>query len=636
MGLPLKLTIEDGQGTTHVYEDDRILTGVDTLERRVRGLDIELQDLPIVIGPSSGGQNQLAGYTNELTIPETKWRAKLERPGGPVLMNGAILTTDTVYAERRDEWRLTLINQAPEDFWQALEASFLPANIGATITTNFIECNIDRNGIFFENTEKFFQPRELLQELLDDQNITYSMPSKLWEYEIEYAGGTRTVDSTDLRISLGDENKRTLVEEITKLAGWRTRVEYQGFPSTDLHVEFLKTSWPAPNPVQDLTPDLESDSYQATIKPQNDNWALQLGNGPDDQSPDPRNRKYAEGGRIANFATPPPWASVAPEAWQAAPPFQVFNTKDGLDRPVDDREMIVDAKKTQFTVPPIEPIDSDTVASGTEDRVYGRVRLKQVAELPLQRLDTTEKLYIFEHVYDSDRQKHYAVHSRHPTSGEYDPAKTTGHMPAWASAAFEAQVLRGKSHYEADGSFIDVGAQTIGDPTTLIEMEINQPQTRPKKKWIVWEEGQNLSSTLSELVLRRPTAITQNSDQPSKPSSGLWIVIKPRAEYRTINQPGTGDEDWFLLHWERTPQQDAAELWYHVEYKDNRQSNPSYQAIGEISGSPPRTYSTALAYQFKAPGNGGNSPSGNDFVFRVRPVKGYGDVGDWRTFQLPT
>lgn len=637
MGLPLKLTIRDHDtGQDYVYEDDRILVDVDTINRRVRGLDVELEDMPMRIGPPASGQNELLGYTDALGLPEGTYRAKLERPDGTLLMNGAVVMSDVLYDHKERSWTFPIINQAPKDFWGLLERSFTPTQLG-TVSQENIEAHVIRGDLLFEESRTFYQPKGVLQFILDDNNITYSMPAKLWEYEVQYAaqGGPETIsfDSTNLLMSLGQRNEKTLVEEITRLAGWRIQVQYQGFPSTDLEATFLPTGWPAPAAAATLDDKIAGDDYEIKVEDEKTNWGLALNQGTDVTSPDPRtftfdNRKLEN---VRTYAYPPTYGAVAPEVWRAAAPGGAANIDDNLARPVDDREMLADLVSTRLEAPPIAPKYTTSAANGREHQVYGPILLEDTLENPLRRTNENEKLFLFEYIYDSDERETFATVIRHPQSGRELSDGILSHSAAWASSAYQGQPLRRRGQRQLEAPFIDVGPQDIGDPGSLVEVV--------GSKWMAYEEERNVAKNVNDLTLRRPKQPTSKLPDRGVTSPGFlnqWIVVKPRAEFRYLDlDDGKGSpQDWFLIHWQPPPLQNGTETWYHVEYRDNA-NNGDWTRIDQalFGDGGDRIYGTALVYQFNFQG-GDRTPSDNDIVGRVRPVKTYGEVGDWRTFEI--
>ena len=636
MGRPLKLTIRDHDtGTDYVYGDDRILIDVDTIDRRVRGLDVELEDMPMRIGPAADGQNEILGYTDPLSLPEGTYRAKLERPGGTLLMNGAVVMSDVLYDDKDRSWTFPIINQAPKEFWGLLERSFTPPQLG-TVSQENVRAQVIRGDLIFEESREFYQPKGVLQFILDENNIGYSMPSKLWEYEVQYdaQGGPLTVtfDSTDLLMSLGNRNEKTLVEEITKMAGWRVLVQYKGFPSSDLEATFLPTDWPAPAASAVLDDKIADDDYEITVEDENTNWGLSLNQGTDVTAEDPRTFIF-EGKKldeVNTYAYPPTYGAVAPEVWSAAAPGEAFNVNDSLPRPVDDREMLADLVSTKFEAPPIAPAFTADASSGREHQVYGPLLLEDVEQSPLQRTNEKEKLFLFEHVYDSDEREFFASLIRHPQSGRELSSGILSHSPAWASSAYQGQTLRRRGFRELEAPFIDVGAQEIGDPNSVVEVV--------GAKWLAWEEARNPATSVNDLTFRRPKQPTDKTPDRGVTSPGFlnqWIVVKPRAEYRYLNLDDgkSSPQDWFLIHWQPPPLQNGTETWYHVEYRDNANNGDWTRIDQALFGGGDRIYGTALVYQFEFSG-GSRAPSDNDIVGRVRPVKTYGEVGDWRTFQI--
>jgi len=547
MGLPLKLTIRDHDtGRDYVYEDDRILVDVDTINRRVRDLDVELEDMPMRVGPPKNAQNELLGYTDALGLPEGTFRAKLERPDGTLLMKGAVVMSDVLYDHKERSWSFPIINQAPKDFWALLERSFTPPQLG-TVAQRNVQVQVNRGNTLFEESREFYEPKGVLEFILDDNNVSYSMPSKLWEYEVQFdaQGGPETVtfDSTDLLMSLGRRNEKTLVEEITNMAGWRIEVEYKGFPASKLDVTFLPTSWPAPAASATLDGNIAADEYQISVEEDSTNWGLQLGQGTDVASPNPRSLEYTDEKLedVNTFAFPPSYGSVAPQIWRAAAPTLVEHVRD-TDRPVDDREMIADLESTKLEAPPIAPKFNQAASSGREHQVYGPILLDQTETLPLRGTEEDKKMFVFEFVDNAENGGTFASLIRHPQSGREVPDSILSHSPDWASSAYQQQTLRRRGQRELESSFIGIGPQDIGSPTSLVEVV--------GAKWMAHEESRDVSSTVNTLTLRRPKQPTDKTPDrppfPSSPSGAEWSVVKPRAEYRylDLDDGQSSPQDW--------------------------------------------------------------------------------------------
>lgn len=397
------------------------------------------------------------------------------------------------------------------------------------------------------------------------------------------------------------------------MAGWRTQISYQSWPSRDLHVDFLPTDWPLPAAQQVLDSDLSEESYALSLQKNVQNWGLELRNGADESSPDPTAESY-NSGPIPSFGVPPAYGALAPERWVTPP------------RESPERRVLADTVQTKFRVPPIAVEEEPDILSGTESVAIGPVRLV-VGE---DGINKQEELLVFE-VYQSPSDSNwYAVHSRYPQPPEYDGSKTVGHMPGWASAPYERQVLRRASQRKLEGDFIDIGEQPVGDPAHLVEML--------GKKWMPFESKREVGRLLSTIVMQRPTAVTTEPARGTIPESLPWQITNPKGEYRTLDR-GNGQEDWVLLHWERTPIAEAVELWYNVELKDTTASSPSFFTVAEVNEA---TFSTAATYQAKSAGSGGASYSDGDIVARVRPVKGLDRVsgrnvpvaGDWLQFDV--
>jgi len=618
------LTIRDDQSETdYVYGDDRLLVEVESKNKRVRGLDIEIEDMPMQIGPTADGDPEFLGINDPLAVPERTYRAKLEDASGNTVLDGAIVTSDATYDRKTKSWSVVLINQAPKDFWSLLKTEFVPfperrSSLSITKTdVQVYEKKLTGKESYLSTTRTFYQPYSVLEFIFDELGIAFQMPPKLWEYQIDYESASRTVDSQNVRISLGTRNMRTLVEEITKMAGWRALIEYRSFPSKDLRVELRSTDWPLPTAQQALDSAEAEQSYAITIEPNNDNWALELRNGVDESSPNPISETY-NSGPIPSFGVPAAYGAVAPQSWNTPP------------HESSERRLIADVVQTKFKVPPIAVENALDVQSNTEWVNIGPVR----HVVDDSRLQKSDELLMFEVKQDPGDSKWYGVHSRRPAASEYNGDKTLGHTPAWASAAYKQQPLRRSSLRELEGDFIDIGEQTVGDPTVLVEML--------SKQWHGQESRRDVAQLLTTLTLRRPVSIERNSavGQIFNDGRSRWSIPQrsTSGQYRTLDR-GSGKEDWILMHWERTPIAEAVELWYNVQIKDTRDSDPEWSLIAEVRA---KTFSTATTHQYKSAGNGGASYSDGDIQARVRPVKGTESVssgerpveGAWNQFRI--
>lgn len=603
MAKDLTLTIRDDQaGTDYVYGGDRLLVDVEGKETRVNGLDIEVEDMPMRIGPDANGAPELLGISDPLALPERTYRAKLEDGSGTLVMDGAIVTSDAVFDEPTSAFEVVLINQAANEFWQLLDTEFIPLGANSNITTTDVqvyEKDLGGGENYLNQTRIFYQPRSVLEYIFDQFGISYQMPTYLWEYTADYANSVGFYDSEDVRISLGRRNMRTLVEEITKMAGWRVFIEYQSFPSKDLSVEMRPTDWPLPAAQQVLDGQETEESYAVTIEPNRDNFILQMRNGPGESSPDPTAEAY-NSGPIPSFGVPPAYGSVAPEKW-TTPPLSPSDI-------TENRKVLGDVVSSEFKV---APVAVETEIEENTDVEY--VNIGPVRHVTDENgFEKFRDLLMIEVKQDPNDSKYYGVHSRRPHAQEYDGDKTLGHSGAWASAAYEEQPLRRSSLRELEGDFFSIGEQTVGDSSYLVEML--------GSRFYVQQAQRDVSQLLSTLTLRRPLSVTENSAVGAMPTGNRsrWAIESPVGEYRTVNR-GNGKEDWILMHWERTPIAEAVELWYEVEIKDTRDSTPTWDRIEEVAD---KTFATASTHQYKSAGNGGASYSDGDIKARVRPIKG--------------
>jgi len=624
MARELTLTIRR-DGTDYTYGPDRLLVELGTLDKRVNDLTIEMEDLPLVVGPDQNGIPELFGITGPMALPEGTFRAKIEDASGTTLMNGGIVASDATYEQNTKAWNLRLIDQASADFFSLLEGRFFETDGSQAELRTF-----DASGSNLGREAGGFgiglvQVRSALNQIFTEIGATYSMPARLWKYEIQYSTGTIQRDSKDVYISRGGKDDRTIVEEITKLAGWRMDVQYQGWPSEDFHVEMQPTGWPEPGADRVLDGEEDQDGYEITMERAGENWALELRGGVDRSSPDVRAQSPGPGG-FGAYAVPPMWGTFAPEQWSAAPPDIVLNTKNLLsNEEVDQRKTFADPVSSDFKVPEIYP--KEIVDDGVEVEVHGlpSFGFDEPAENQLVSR-TSRELYIVElgkENPNTNTGRYYALYGRHPSSGKWDEFGRRAYSAAWASIPYEQQAFRRATLREAVGKWIGAGNVKIGDVTTTVELL--------GEEWLPTEKRANIDKDRAELVLKRPIATTTTPAQPSRPATDSeWTVITPRGRYRTVDR-GSGDEDWILLHWERTPTQEATEIYYHAQYRDN-DGDGTWKDFTQAGQ--PKIYATAATLIFKTAGNGGASSV--DIDARVRPVEQPGSVGGWRQFSVNT
>jgi hypothetical protein len=368
-------------------------------------------------------------------------------------------------------------------------------------------------------------------------------------------------------------------------------VSYETWPSLDLHVELQRTDWPAPAAQQTIDGQETSEGTSRTIEPNNKRWGLVLENGADDPSPSPLDRTYKEAAdsndptSIRSFAPPPLWGSHAMQDWQAAPPRQINPPPEwrGDTRFSDPRTIHGEQVSSGVEVPPISV--EGAYDDGTERIVYGAVRVPRDGSNAIQFIET------FDH---PDEGVTYAVFCQEPDQASLgNSAPTLAHSAAWARSPYQQQGQRRVSHREVDGRFtgIDWTSLSVGDATTLLSYE--------GTSWMPWKARRNVVTERSSVVLRHPFPIGLRPEMPVRPSvAGAeypvrtggedpytyeqmpWVVVNPRAEYRTIER-GDGKEDWALFHWERSQTQYAREFFYHLQIKDNTLAAPRWVGEGE-------------------------------------------------------
>jgi len=617
----LTLTIRKN-GTDYSYGSDRLLVEVGTIDQRVEDLVITLQDIPLTVGPDDQGNPELVGVTDPTNLPEETLRAKLEDAAGNLLMNGAVVTSDATYLQNQKSWSLRLIDQAGEEFFSGLEGHFFDTS-GAAVQEASIDVTTE-HGRESVLPVSFFQPRSVLEQVFSEIGATWSMPAKLWDYEIEYSGGAIiTHDSTEVFISCGDVDDRTLVEEITKLAGWRIQATYQGWPASDFDIQMQPTTWPAPGAVNTLGGDEDPDGYEVTMERSDKNWALELRDAIGRSSPDLRNANPGKGG-FGGYAVPPPWGAFAPEEWTAAPPgigLETFNIATNVE--VGTRKVFAERVQTKFKVPEIYPKECDD--DGTEVEVHGipHIGFKSLGE-DISLLNTGTELFVIERGKNNPSTPvggNYALFCRHPSDGEWGASRYFASCSAWAMIPYEEQPIRRATVREAVGKWIGATGVDVGDP--------QKPLGLLGKQWLPVESKENIDKEKAELVLHTPIGLTQYPARPTRPSTDSeWTVIVPRGGYKTVDR-GSGDEDWIILHWERTPTREAEESYYHAQYRDNDGSG-DWIDFTQCGGA--KIYSTAATLLFKSAGNGGQTSINIDA--RVRPVKKPGSVGGWRQFEV--
>jgi len=628
MSRDLTLTVRDNiNGVTYTYGNDRLLVDVGAVETKADGLDVRLENIPLSVSQGGASSNEFIGFTDPLALPEHTYRAKLEDASGTVILDGAIVTSDVTFNDELKSWEARIIDQASEDFWIQLDGRFFDISGGSLLKRTF-DAYQEEGDRLISAVIDLLQPRSVLKQIFTEIGATHDMPQYLWEYEVEYDKATFSRTSENVYISRGGENDKTMVEEITKLAGWRVRVTYQSFPSLDLHVKMYPTTWKGPNINPQYTLDGEEApaAYDLSLERSPADWALATREGVNTNSADPRDRKYNYGD-IRAFAQPPMWGSYAPTSWTAAPvsTAQLFSGVGSFTSvPVDDREMQVSPVQSSFKVLPMSIEEEETNGAGTETSVFGIPFISNTFDYPLYRQNIRDELFIIESGKDNPNSQlgvYYGLFCRYPTLSEFNPDKDIGHSAAWALAPYQAQTMRRAPLQTAQGEWVDVADAPVGDPATLLELE--------GEKWQPRESSTGIDDLITEFDLIRPLATDAKPARPQRAPSD-WTVLVPRGEYRTITR-GNGDEDWFLIHWERTPAEDGEELWYNVEYRDNRVSSPSWTSIGQVGD---RTFSTALTHQFKSGGNGGDNINQGNIEARVRPVRGASNAGTWRTFDL--
>jgi len=643
----LTLTVKaDRFGDTRFYSygPDRLEMSLGTVDRSVSGLSVELGDIPLSIIPGPGGDSSLVAYDTALDLPEgTTWRAKLEDGQGRVLLDGAVVASDCTYRQKSDQWEVRLIDQAPRDFWTRLEGTYIEKP--RLIDSYFVEAHFVYDEYVTGGSVAPQKPREVLTYMFDQANISYDIPDPLWSYEVQYGDHVHIQDSSEVVMTYVEGfTRKKIVETIRDFAGLRVIPRYQAFGDADLHVDFVPTSWPSPSPEVVLDGQEDKEGARHQMESSEGIWALALKNGAEDPSPDPRDQKYTEpedkttGTDVPTFATPPPWASVAAQEWQAAPPqgFEGGSFRSGGAAFTDPRQLWVESESTGVRVPPVAPAGELTMNDGAEKLVYGRVRVKWGADV-----STPAFMQTVEH--DGAR---WAVYCQRPVSTDAsNDFQTLAHAAHWPRGPYQNQAQRRTSWREVEVGILGESSlePAPGDATTLLDYE--------GTSWMTWKVSRDIKAGIFDLTLRSPVQplgtvpsipvrpstagaqipVRDRSDSGYSYKDMPWEVAVLAAEYRTLER-GDGKEDWFLVHWERTATRYCREVYYQVEYRDNDESSPTWTAIG--SQLFPKVYSTALTYPIEASGQGGKTPYDGRYEVRVRPVVVAGVTGDWSIVEV--
>lgn len=620
MSVPLELTIQDGGGTTHTYGDDRLLLETPVSQVESDDLDVRLGNIDIQLGPAAGTQKaEIAGVTDYTALPsETTWRAQLTNPSaGEIILDGAVLTKDLQWLDKKGTWRVRIINQAPKDFWDLCSRWAIPSLIWARPISRFASPDtktipiLRRPAPSLENpVEPYFEEDQIVSELRQavkfhlgrfqndpygDQEIDVQLPpglptglDRIWHYR-----GRWKLDR--------------LVDETMKLLGWRLQVTYQAFPSLNLKARFARTDWPT-----GTQPAIDSGQLSGGYRGEREepgNFSVQLGNDPAEPSPDP-NDFYKDLGSKANstaplveLAAPPAWAISAPRIWRADRPTTATSILSG-DVPVSDpRTMNTDAETIRFEIAPMEIEGKESGAwygkpllpAETKPKFYGQKTSRFPQEGPQDR-----QAYVFSLTQTGNGPRAlWGEDASSPTDlGHYAGGEWSNHAQRHAAA----NVANGEFRTSAD--FL------VGIATDGVEFE--------GTPWLVSEERHDLSRDSKELTLKAPATSQASPGRPAPSIAIEWSVVKVFATFEVFDR-GQGKEDWVFAHWERTPTRYAIELQYDVTLEDD---------TGTVVRSG-QQLPTALTYQVKTAGNGGGSYV-DDWFLRVTPVTPGATLGDER------
>lgn len=605
MSIPLTLTVRRG-GTDYTYTDVELLQRGADVVRRVSDLKIELDAISLWVGRGSGSASEVAGYTDPVALPSgNRHRARLARiDTNETVLNGALVTDDLEYEQRLDAWKVTLLNQAPRQFWDTLESKFF-GDISQTAIENRVvktwrrdEDNAFENPgepEFRKSTVFGYRFMDVLDEIFRQLGFSRSLPPKLYaEPDGTFQSGTDNV-----WVSIPRWRLSTCIEQLCGFAGFRIVPQYESFPDTSLHVDLEPTTYGQPS-VPAIDADLLAEGVR--LRTREAEWeALQYANPVAEASPNPLEygiidetsdkSSYDTSFKMQTFATPPAWAMHGSAHWRADPAF-----RPGKLRPVaDPRSFRSEVEDLRLSAPPVIPDTSTALGKA------GRLLLPDTAFSgfvsydPNGRIDQPkedEKAYIFSVIADPNSSDYLGLW------GEVDESAYDGgvHATHWVRDAHRQQRQRREVIRELRGEY-HTGADFAVGTRDGVEVE--------GKKWVVEEQRHAFEDDVNDLQLRRPATDTDRV-LPTVANTTVWAVMRLEAKIVTINR-GNGKEDWLLAHWERTATESCREYKYDVRYEDESDNQVSTEV-----------FATAFTYQLASAGNGGQSYS--DKTVEVRPV----------------
>lgn len=622
MGLPLKLSVER-DGTTYTYDDSRLSAKSIDTQRRVDGIEVQLESMQVSIIRGEGSSDtEFAGYKDPLSVPPgQRYRAKLERTDtSKVLFNGAVVTDDIEYDKTEDSWLITLIDEANKEFWAALETTYWGEIKQNNITDRAFlawnrydsdesfstpdDLNFDKDDPEFRRTtEVGYQLRDTIVEIFEQMGFSYDVPGQLFAE----SDGTFSdnVNEEDVFIIISRWRLATVIRQLCLYAGFRVIPQYTSFPSTDIFVKLAPTTFAITSTSADEG--LASGEYRVRTRDQ-EFEALRMENEVAEPSPDPMEYQLLDAVEQGNFDTSideafptfaqaPAWALHGSSAWKADPPFRPSNTQARGDS----RTFREDVEKLKLRIPPIDIKNNQFQQWEGRALIDGGFFNGYLGYKPDDdiRPPESEKAYIVrEGTFVDSKNAYYALW------GEVD-ANVNGSARAdhWVKRVFNQQPQRREVQRELRGQFIGVESYEVGTRDGL-EVEGSD--------WVVHEDRRTIGADRQQLQLRKPATDTEFVVPEVTPPegntvSGTWNVIRLRGRIVTIDH-GDGKEDWLLAHWERTATENCREYEYTVEYEDENGDSQSIQV-----------FTTAFSYQLASAGNGGQSYSnGRDVT--VSPV----------------
>jgi hypothetical protein len=537
------LTISAG-GSTYSYRNDALSVDVGTVDVQVSDLDVELQDIPVTV------QDSLAGYTDGISLPEELWRAKLEDGAGKVLLNGAIITSDIDYREKRQEFQLRVIDQAPRTVEETLKRSYFETP-RTTLSTVTVDAQTTKDDGITSETIKVHRLREALVGVLDFHGWSYDLPDPLWDYTVEYDTFQTTRTSSDVVMEVAFHEHSTILQAIAQYAGFRVIPTYEAFPSSAIHIDFQKTDWPAPPPSDTLDVQAQAETTQ-TINEGGGQWGLKTSLGAEVFSDDTTSQDFS--GELATGALPPLYAAVPHEApWSAEPARQVYQS-DGPRDLKDERNVLADlaASKVDFIGVSIQEMAIRNAfteyeirgpAFAPEEPDFSSVSIGELAS------DGTSLMW-----------------GRHPNETEFvDGIYSPAHAAHWPDAPYTQQQQRRTTWREVEGPFVEPADLQPGDRTALYDYE--------GREWIGWESRRDIDRRTADLRIRTPTDLTTRPARPDTPPSD-WFVLTLEADLTTLDRGNGGLEEVIAAHWEPSPTQHARDVFYEVEIKNTNTKLP--------------------------------------------------------------